>query len=65
MINRVDASLPKSLGDLELKQNDIQRSKHKPGAPPDAADEAAEREEPQSLAPVHIRYLGKNLDIVA
>lgn len=65
MIGKVDNSPPKSMGDLELRQNDADKSKSKrsPHAVQPESDAAAP-DEPGTLPPVNIRYLGKNLDLV-
>jgi hypothetical protein len=69
MIGKVESSLPNSLGDVELRQHDPEKAKlKKSGAEASEAgdkDDAKEREDSVSNVPVNIRYLGKNLDLVA
>ncbi|MEK8022371.1 MAG: hypothetical protein AAB229_01045 [Candidatus Hydrogenedentota bacterium] len=65
MISRVDSSNPKSLGDLELKQADAHRGKNKTAKPAETEGATDDQDELVSGAPVHIRYLGKNLDLIA
>lgn len=63
MLAKVDASLPKSLGDLELRQGDAKKAKKKEPAADVKQEEPAD--ETLSTAPVNIRYLGRKLDLLA
>lgn len=69
MISKVSSTPNKAMGDLELKQGDAQKSKTKRGAPPPAGekDSASSNSDDDSgsTGPIHIRFLGRNLDIIA
>lgn len=64
MLAKVDASLPKSLGDLERARQDGKKTKKKDGAPAETSAVEGD-EETLPIPPVNIRYLGKNLDLIA
>ena len=67
MIGRVSSTPNKSLGDLELKQHDANKSKAKKSENPltSASDPQENSEETLLAGPVNLRYLGKNLDLIA
>jgi hypothetical protein len=68
MIGKVETTIPNTKTDIHLAHGDAAKAKAKKARPeerPDAPQLEAETEEPLSTAPVHIRHLGRKLDLIA
>ena len=68
MIGRIESTLPNTQGDIDLAQGDATRAKAKKARPeerPEGPEAFVEPEENTPAPPVHIRHLGKNLDLIA
>lgn len=68
MIGKVETTLPNAKSEIHLAQGDADRAKAKKARPEERpaapAPEAADAET-RSAAPVHIRHLGRRLDLIA
>ena len=68
MIGKVETTLPNARNEINLAHGDAAKTKaNKVQAEkrPDAPATEAEAEESLSTAPVHIRHLGRRLDLIA
>lgn len=67
MIGKIESTLPNTKGDIDLAHGDAARAKEKKAKPverPDGPGAGLEAKESSPNAPVHIRHLGKHLDLI-